>query len=631
MNQQKNGIGMLIFQLREQENITEEELSAGLCSLGEFRKIEMEGKVIEKTLLDALLGRMGRAADNFSIVLEKEQYRLYELQNQIREAYFIKDFKLWEKRMEELKEKISEENRCDYQFYCKMKFLVDMYFGKDLNKNFSEMEKELIEIIKITIPQFVIERVFEYYLCSEEIGLCCVLAALYLKYEERNKAKLLLENLIACIEKRYKGTEEKVRVYPQVAMLLFQTYDVKIENQKWVSLCKNTIDLLAENGVLIWMEKLLQYYKIGLEEKVERGQRKFTKLEELIYQNVSCGLDSIKELNLEYGIFYDVREIVVLQNEYDEVYLLQEMILDYRKRTNKRQSQLGEAIGVEPETVSRYERGKKKPSWKKYQILAEEIGMPQDRYGVCLPVENYILYERIRQVERFLFRQEAVNAEQLYLEIEPLIPKERPENKQYCMRTKALLDYFLHGLTGEEKLYRLETAICFTFPAYCVESDDFLKSHIPNRYEAVLLNNIGACYAELNQKETANRIFRAVLNAYKESEIREEYHLATVTLTRVNYIKCLGMLGNYNEALEEIEKALRMNLQFGKGNMMPYLLYAKGWTLWKKEGSFLTEEKRNACMKYYRQAYWISGLMNNFILQQKLEELYKKDFDVELI
>ena len=102
MNQQKNGIGMLILQLREQENITEEELSVGLCSLGEFRKIEMEGKVIEKILLDALLGRMGRVADNFSIVLEKEQYRLYELQNQIRAAYFIKDFKLWEKGMEEL-------------------------------------------------------------------------------------------------------------------------------------------------------------------------------------------------------------------------------------------------------------------------------------------------------------------------------------------------------------------------------------------------------------------------------------------------------------------------------------------------------------------------------------------------
>ena len=65
--------------------------------------------------------------------------------------------------------------------------------------------------------------------------------------------------------------------------------------------------------------------------------------------------------------------------------------------------------------------------------------------------------------------------------------------------------------------------------------------------------------------------------------------------------------------------------------MIPYLIYAKGWNILKIEGSQIGEEKKNACMKYYQQAYWISGLMNDFISQQALEKLYEKDFERKLV
>ena len=159
-----DGIGKLIFELRKQEQITEKELSQGLCSLAEFRKIEAGERKVEKTLLDALLGRMGRAADNFFIILEKEQYQLYELRNQIQEAYLIGDNKKLQEKMEKLKEKNLNRSRCDKQFYYKMKFLMGEYLYNGLD----EMEEVLVGIIQITIPQFKIEKVSGYYLCLEE-------------------------------------------------------------------------------------------------------------------------------------------------------------------------------------------------------------------------------------------------------------------------------------------------------------------------------------------------------------------------------------------------------------------------------------------------------------------------------
>lgn len=622
-----DGIGKLIFELRKQEQITEKELSQGLCSLAEFRKIEAGERKVEKTLLDALLGRMGRAADNFFIILEKEQYQLYELRNQIQEAYLIGDNKKLQEKMEKLKEKNLNRSRCDKQFYYKMKFLMGEYLYNGLD----EMEEVLVGIIQITIPQFKIEKVSGYYLCLEEISLCCLLASMYQQYKERRKAKILLENLIACIDRRYQDTEEKVQIYPQVILLLLQVYDVKIENEKWITFCQKTIDLLAENGILTLMDELLECYKVGLEEKIAKGQRQFTKLEELVYQNVSMGLKSIQELKQEYQIDYGKREFFVIKQEYNEVFLLQEMILDYRKRVKKSQNQLSQKIGIEPETISRYESGKRKPSDKIYQILVEEIGIPKEKYGVILPVEDYTLYKKIRKVERYLLRREFLAAQQLFLEIEPLIPKEKAENQQYCIRTQTILDFYLHGLKEQEKLKRLEQAMRLTIPKYNALEENFLKYHIPSRYETTLLNNIAASYIKLGQNKQAIIILKAILKVYQESEIKEEYHLSAITLTEVSYSKCIGNMGNYKEALDEIEKTLRMNLQFGKGNMIPYLIYEKGWNIWKNNEDSLSKEKRNACMKCYQQAYWISGFMNNFVLQQKIEYLYKKDFKKKLV
>ncbi len=622
-----NGIGKWIFELRKQKQITEKELSRGLCSLAEFRKIESGEKEVEKTLLDALLERMGQTTNNFSIILEKEQYQLYELRNQIQEAYLIGDNKKLQEKMQKLKEKNLNRSQCDKQFYCKMKFLMGEYLYNGLD----EMEKVLIGIIQITIPQFKIEKVSEYYLCLEEISLCCLLASMYQQYKEKKKAKILLENLVICMDRRYQDAEEKVQIYPQVVLLLLQVYDVKAENEKWIAFCQKTINLLAENGILTLMDELLECYKVGLEERIAKGQRQFTKLEELVYKNVCMGLKSIREIKQEYQIDYEKREFFVIKQEYNEVFLLQEMILDYRKRAKKSQNQLSEKIGIEPETISRYESGKRRPSYKTYQILVEEIGIPKDKYGVILPVEDYILYERIRQVERYLFRREFLAAQQLFLEIEPLIPKEKAENQQYCIRTQTILDFYLHGLKEREKLKRLEQAIRLTLPQYNALEENFLEYHIPSRYETILLNNISASYIRLGQNKQAVTILKAILKAYQKSEIKEEYHLSAITLTEVSYSKCIGNTKNYEEALKEIEKILRMNLQFGKGNMIPYLIYIKGWNILKKNENSLSKEQKNACMKYYQQAYWISGFMNNFALQQKIECLYKKDFKEKLI
>lgn len=183
---QEGEIGKLIYQLRIQKGIKEEKLSWGLCSISEFRKIENGEKDAEKWLLDALLGRIGCAVDNFMIILNKEQYQLYDLRNQIRKAYLMGDTKECYDKLEKLKEILPEKRGGNYQFYCKMKFLVEESFYETLEV----IEKILVEIIQITIPVFTIQKIPEYYLYKEEISLCCLLAFMYQKFEKKKWQRL---------------------------------------------------------------------------------------------------------------------------------------------------------------------------------------------------------------------------------------------------------------------------------------------------------------------------------------------------------------------------------------------------------------------------------------------------------
>lgn len=325
--------------------------------------------------------------------------------------------------------------------------------------------------------------------------------------------------MLAQIEKNNWDIEEKVKVYPNIVILLFQIYDIWLENKKWMLYAQRVRHLLAETGKIYLMDKFLEYYKIGIEKSIQKRQRKFTEMEKSIYQQISQGLKSIQELKHEYGLFYKEQEIWISNNEYNEVYLLQEMIHDYRIRRKKSQSELGEILGLERETISRYENGKSTPNRRNYSFLAEKIGLPYERYFTYLSVESYELYEKIRQVEQFLFREEYFLAEELFLEIEPKLLKETAENKQYCIRIKACLDIFFERITQKENLQQLEMAMRCTFPDYNAKNSYFLKHHILNKYEAILLNSIATCYKELGEIETAIRLLQAALNSYQESKV----------------------------------------------------------------------------------------------------------------
>lgn len=626
MESQKDETGRLIFKQRVQKNISEKELSKGLCSISEYRKIEKGEKAAGRMLLNALFERLGCASDNFSVILEKKQYELYDLHNRIEKAYLMQETEKLYQMTELYKDKISKKARCEHQFYCKMKFLMEEHSYHKIE----EVEETLISIIQITVPNFTIDSIFDFYFCKEEIFLCCLLASRYLRYDERKKAKVLLENLMLYVEKSNWDIEEKVKVYPAIVVLLFQVYDVWTDNEKWLSAVQKAISLLSETSRTILIEELLAGYQIGMKEKIRKRQRKFTELEEVNYKNITRELECIRELKKEYNISYKNKEISIQNYEYNEVYLLPEMILDYRTRAGHSQIKLGEMIDIEWETISRYENGRSNPGKKNYWFLSEEMGLPHCKHGVHLPVEKYEIYQKIREIEQYLFRHEFILAEQLFLEIEPLISKESAENKQYCIWIKAILEFSFKRISEREKLQRLETALYCTFPNFCVKKFDFLKHHIPKRHEAILLSQIAVCYEKLGERETAIQILKTILDSYKKSKVKEEYHSFAISLVMVNYLEYLGRQGNYKEALDEIEKVLKMQLEFQRGSMIPYLIYAKGWNLLKMEENQMTEEKKELCMKYYRQAYWISGFINDFIMQQKIEKLYRKDFGREI-
>lgn len=78
------GIGNALFYFREQKNLSQMQVCAGICSEMTISRIETGEREFDSMLSETLLERVGKTANRFEFVLNDEDYALYELREAIK-------------------------------------------------------------------------------------------------------------------------------------------------------------------------------------------------------------------------------------------------------------------------------------------------------------------------------------------------------------------------------------------------------------------------------------------------------------------------------------------------------------------------------------------------------------------
>lgn len=155
-------LGRLIRELRMEKKIPQPKLCLGLCSKSKLSKIENETLWPDVLLAETLLERLGISSDVFTFFGDKREAALYELR--IRMIRIRKsEYAHMPVYINEMSELITEKDTLYLQYLSLKKArLID---------NPSDKMKELEHVLSITLPDFQLYTLSNYYLSWTELTI----------------------------------------------------------------------------------------------------------------------------------------------------------------------------------------------------------------------------------------------------------------------------------------------------------------------------------------------------------------------------------------------------------------------------------------------------------------------------
>lgn len=484
----QNDIGKIIFTLRKHYNISQEMLCSGLCSDATLSRIELGERIPDKFLLDALLQRLGKSPDKLETILSERDYFLFEKRQAIEKAIFEHNFKLAKEELIVYEGQKECEDKLHQQYIYKIKSVLSDELDHDTNKSI----EYLLGAINMTLLEFKIDNILDYLLSIEEIYLLLMLAQAYSNTEKERQALKLLYNVIDYLDQKYSDEEEKVKVYPKAVYLLSKLLLQDEKYDELVAVCLKTIDLIVSNGVINCLSELLQLCIIGLRHQNDQE----------LLKRITCQFASLNELYKEYNFTtYNETSTLLLENTQSELYLVNEFIKNCRIANGLSQETLSGDI-CSPETLSRIESGKRAPSIKNFNSLIKRMGMNKDLYNSFISTGNFEIFEKKRELIKLITLHHFGEAEEIFNELVSELKDSVPENNQFLLQYRTLIDYRMKKLTTEEALNGYEKALRYTMKNYGITS---IKNIYISRDQVLLINLIALTYYDLGFRERQSK------------------------------------------------------------------------------------------------------------------------------
>lgn len=302
------------------------------------------------------------------------------------------------------------------------------------------------------------------------------------------------------------------------------------------------------------------------------------------------------------------------------IYQVGEVIRRTRESMGITQEKLSDGI-CSVENLSRIETGKVRPNRNTFEKLMERLGKSGEKY---LPfvhgedMETHILRDKIGALIGNCKYEEM----EPYLdELEGKLDMTDPINRQYILRVRALTNYRLGKIKGQEARENLETALRCTLPNY---QDGILPRKILTRIEVFTYCNIAVSYAEEGNLEKAIIMLRQIEEYFKREKIDSQERAISEVMALANLAKCLGRSGNYIEARSKHRKVKEICIDNKRTSDLARELYDIAYDN-EKLG-----EPLEMCKTELLQAYYVARLCKNTTqmnhIRKYVREVYQTDF-----
>ncbi|MBQ8821418.1 MAG: helix-turn-helix domain-containing protein [Lachnospiraceae bacterium] len=589
-------IGQMLYDIRTEMEITQEELCEGLCTVSALSKYENGTRFPDSLLFHALMQRLGKSPSRINIMVSEQEAVYYEWKKKTLDA--IKAQR-WEE-VKALREKGHEENALiNESLQRQFELYLDSIIWDKLHHNQEKSYECIGEAIHLTMPDIDSWDGKRKLISGDEMNM----AFLYLRAEKKlgiksdAELKKQFDAFTRYVNQRVDDVFEKAKLYPR--LVCAQIYLVDMDVRERIFLEKKALSLLKQTREIYDMPEVLRLLvkdlrSVGAEDVV-------------IYEKQRAAL--VEVIN-EFGTPYTFR----LENWYDsneQICLMNEYLRAARMQKQMTQEELSEGICA-VETYSRIESGKRSPSKRNYLELAEKLEVNWGYYRGQIVTTHFRDFE-IMTKQRFAMLDDRLEESEEYLyDLKKSLDMEDIENRQYIGLQELILTDQRGEIVGEAFVERCEELLKYTLEDWR-ETERFLT-----KTELELIFQMGWYY---ESKKEYGKVVYILENALRKYETRKYSSWYEIGLMKRMLAGGYSDLGEYEKSNEMMNALIREMLNWQDGQALAEAVYLLGWNY---------ENQKKACDDLYVKAFYLSDLFENHMHHAIFQKYYEDNFNSEM-
>lgn len=511
-------VGKQILELREQTNISLEELALGICTPESLRNIELGKETVSKLFMEIMYQRLGKSMDKLELIVSEEVYEEEEQWEYFEECLEREDCAEAEKVLERFLINMPKDSNVHNMFYCRNRAYVELRVGNNPKQAKEWMQKAL----DITMPGWQKRPIKEYRISTLEMENLLAYSKTQLAIGTEQEIKEAESLLVACkqfIDERISDEEEHAKIFAKCAHLLAGLYLKQGNLIQAKQVAKRAFQELQAYGISYFMEPVLEQLIQCPDEENDPP-----------YQQYLTALQHVKQYVGEDWRFTDS----VFKNCSQQTYYIDhELFREERIAQGYSQEQMIEGVYKNPESLSRAEKGKVTMRDSRLVRLFKKLGIEKCRYNGFLVTDRYEDLKLKQQIDILITRNCDGEAEEKLEELKERLDLSIAENRRMVQGYEIALGIEKEEKSKEELLKQAENLLEETYR---------LRSHgayrPPMDREALLINQIGILLLELGKKEEAKQLLQSVSEAMQKSKVNMKKRSRKYSLLRSNLAKC---------------------------------------------------------------------------------------------
>ncbi len=570
----------------------------------------------DKIVMDRVLRRVGIDPAEIEMIIFKRDAERFAKRMEIYKTYNQKQYDKLEQLLQEYEKETAEMHRIHQQFVKKMR----VWMMIQQNKNMNQIIPILKEAISYTVPNLGKVPFEKISFAPEEMELLILLASCYRRRNELTRAKMLLKEIFHYARRRRMSENLRSSYVPFACLELSKVCEAELQYEDARYYALIGIKILYGTARVSYLVALQEQY-LKIEQFIAERQKlsawRKTRIEQ-IKEERQVLLELYQEFDLDPYRLYPT-------DGYQSCYIFNELLIFYRDfwKLSRRDFHKGICTTVAYLSI---ERGTSDPK-KTFNDWMKRIGWPQTYYIIQLHGGNTDHIRMYFRIEHYIRRQQYEKAEVLFNQLEQIFEEKHlkdicPENKQYFLRMRAVLDRELHNISLREYESRLREALSLTIPRY----EEIDLSYYPlRRKEIRVLNNLATGYGGRGQYEKSIEIWTLIEKNYLNKWLCQGARYDEWELIAINNASMIGSNGDYKTSDEKTYKILKYLLEEGTVERMLRCCYD---IVWDKEQELLKQNKdikeNSLCQKKLKQAEVLARMLNDTAYVEFLSEHRKR-------